>query len=86
LGDNLCCALRDINSFNSAYGNIARNCSLVNVNGVQTAVDYCYTSPPTGKLIYLKAQIGCAVGMLVVCAVYIFVYIFACFSICFKRD
>jgi hypothetical protein len=86
LGDNLCCALHDISSFNSAYGNIARNCSVINLNGLQTAVDYCYLSPPTGKLVYLKAQIAGAVAMLIACGIYVVVYVIACFGMCCRHE
>ncbi|CAF1501490.1 unnamed protein product, partial [Adineta steineri] len=86
LGDNLCCALRDIKSFNSAYGDIAKNCTPIYLNGVQTIVDPCYTSPPTAKYIFLKAQIGCSVGMLVTCGLYVLSYLFACCMICFGHD
>ncbi|CAF1181157.1 unnamed protein product [Adineta steineri] len=86
LGDNLCCALRDIKSFNSAYGDIAKNCTPIYLNGVQTVVDPCYTSPPTAKYIFLKAQIGCSVGMLVTCGLYVLSYLFACCMICFGHD
>ncbi|UJR11328.1 hypothetical protein I4U23_015509 [Adineta vaga] len=83
LGDSLCCALRDIKSFNSAYGDIAKNCTPVYFNGVQASVDMCYKSPPTDKYIFLKAQLGCAVGMLVTCALYIIAYFYGCCMVCF---
>jgi hypothetical protein len=86
LGTNLCCSLRGISTFNSNYGTIAENCTSIYTNGVQTVVDYCYTNPPTSKLIFLKAQIGCAAGMLIVCGLYVVAYIFACFAICFGHD
>ncbi len=83
LGVDLCCGLRGIDSFNSNYGNIAKNCTPIYVNGVQTVVDYCYLSPPTSKYPYLKGQLACAVGMLVSCGLYVVAYIFACLGICF---
>ncbi|CAF1113039.1 unnamed protein product [Adineta ricciae] len=83
LGDNLCCALRDMKSFNQDYDQIANECSPVTVNGVQTVVDPCSSSPPTAKLPYLRAQIGFAGAMIITCIVYAVVYIFAMFAICF---
>lgn len=83
LGENLCCGLRGINTFNSAYSNVAQNCTPVSFNGRQTVVDYCYVSPPTQKYVFLKAQLGCAVGMLVSCALYLIAYLFGCFMVCF---
>jgi hypothetical protein len=82
LGDTLCCALRDLNSFNSNYANIAKNCTPISFNGVQTVVDYCYLSPPSSKTIFLQAQMGCAAGMLITCGLYVVSYISACFGIC----
>lgn len=83
LGDNLCCALHGFDTFNSNYGTIAQNCTPIYISGVQTVIDTCSSSPPTSKLIFLKAQLGCACGMVVVCGLYVVAYIFACFGICF---
>ncbi|UJR19609.1 hypothetical protein I4U23_022743 [Adineta vaga] len=83
LGDNLCCALRDMKSFNQNYETIANECSPVTINGVQTVVDPCSSSPPTEKLTYLKVQIGLAGAMIITCIVYGVTYIFAMFGICF---
>ncbi|CAF3967996.1 unnamed protein product [Rotaria sordida] len=83
LGENLCCSLRGISTFNSNYGNVVKDCIPISSNGVQTVIDSCHLSPPTSKLSFLKAQLGCAIGMLAVCGLYVVLYLFACFGICF---
>ncbi|CAF4057364.1 unnamed protein product [Rotaria sordida] len=83
LGDNLCCSLHGISTFNSNYGNVVKDCMPISSNGVQTVIDSCHLSPPTSKLSFLKAQLGCAIGMLAVCGLYVVLYLFACFGICF---
>jgi len=79
LGSDLCCALHGIQSFNSNYSSVLESCTL-------SPVDTCSSSPPTSKVIFLEAQMGCAAGMLLVCCLYVIAYIFACFGICFGHD
>ncbi|CAF1437099.1 unnamed protein product [Rotaria magnacalcarata] len=86
LGENLCCALHDLSSINSNYGSIVTRCLKITMNGIQSVPDSCPSSPPTSKVVYLKAQLGCAAGMLAVCSINVLVYIFACFGICFGHD
>ncbi len=86
LGTDLCCGLHGISTFNSNYATTVQNCSGISISGIQTVVDPCYSNPPTSKLVFLKAQLGCSVGMLVVCGLYVVLYIFACFGICFGHD
>ncbi|CAF2168236.1 unnamed protein product [Rotaria magnacalcarata] len=81
LGDQLCCAVGSIPSFSSNYSGTLNTCS-----GYQTAgtiSNYTCKSKPTDKLPLLKAQLACACGMVVACALYALLYIFACVGICF---
>ena len=85
LGDQLCCAVRSIPSMRANYSSIFDQCGNAIVQG--TSANYtCPTGEPKDKLILIQAQLGCAVGMLVACAVYIVTYFMACFTMCFKRD
>lgn len=92
LPSNICCGLHGLSTFNGNYQNIVANCvsindpSVSNLININTGVDQCSQSPPTNKLVFLKAQLGCAVGMLAVCVLYVFLYIFACFGVCFGHD
>ena len=83
LGDQLCCAIRSISSFNSNYGSIAQNCTTALAQGTSSSSVYTCPVYPSSKLIYIQAQLGCAAGMLGICALYVVVYLFACFGICF---
>lgn len=83
MGTNICCLARDIQSYNSNYDSVVRQCSPVTVNGVQQVVDPCGSAPPTKKIPYLQAELGCACAMVVTCIVYIVLYIFAMCGICF---
>lgn len=88
LGDTLCCAIRGISDFTSNYyQTILTNCTTVLTTYGSSSAAFSAIScakTPTSKLVYIQAQLGVAVGMIVVCAVYIVVYLFACFGICFK--
>ncbi len=83
LGDQICCALRGIPSLQSNYTAILDQCGDAILYGNISSL-VC-TSVPYGKLIYIKAQLGCAVGMLVTCALYVVLFLFACFGVCFGR-
>jgi len=84
LGPQLCCAVRSIESFRSNYTAILDQCGQY----IQQGTISLYTCPsiPYGKLKYIQAQLGCAVGMLITCAIYVVIYVFACFGICFGHD
>jgi hypothetical protein len=84
LGDQLCCAVGSIPSLQQNYTTIFENCGYAISNG-NIAQLVCPTVP-YGKVIYLKAQLGCAVGMLVTCGVYVVLFLFACFGVCFGHD
>ena len=83
-GDQLCCAIRGISSFNSDYGSIAQKCTTSLLQGTSSTL----TCPvyPSGKLIYLQAQLGCAASMLAICGLYVVLYVFACAGICFGHS
>jgi hypothetical protein len=84
LGQQLCCAVRGIPSLQSNYTAIFNQCgTAIAQNTISTL--QC-PSTPYSKLILIQAQLGCAVGMLVSCAVYVVVFLFACFGVCFKGD
>ncbi len=84
LGNQICCALQGIPSLQANYSTILQNCANAIVNGNIGSL-LCQTVP-TGKLIYIQAQLGCAVGMLVVCGLYVIIFLFACFGVCFGHD
>jgi hypothetical protein len=82
LGDQLCCAVRSIQSFQSNYTAILKDCG--NALLQNTAASLRCPSIPYDKLPLIKAQLSCAVGMLVSCGLYVLLFIFACFGICFR--
>jgi len=84
LGDHLCCAVRSVESFRTNYTAIFEDCA----NAVQQGTISTRTCPsvPYDKLKLIQAQLGCAVGMLITCAIYVVIYVFACFGICFGHD
>ncbi len=84
LGDQICCALRGIPSLQSNYSAIFENCGRAIAQNIIASLT-C-PSVPYDKLSLIKAQLGCAVGMLVTCGLYVVVFIFACFGICFGHD
>jgi len=77
LSNQICCALQGIPTLQSNYSNALQTCSHALINGNISALT-C-PSVPTGKLIYIQIQSGCAVGMVLVCSIYIIVFLFACF-------
>ena len=83
LGEELCCAVRGIESMRSNYTAILNQCKDFILNN---SSDYSCPGIPYDKLKLVQAQLGCAVGMLVSCAVYVIIYLFACFGICFGHD
>jgi hypothetical protein len=84
LGDQICCALQGIPSLQSNYSAILQNCATAELDG--TISTMICPSVPTTKLIYIEAQLGCAVGMLVACGLYVVLFLFACFGVCFGHD
>ncbi|CAF3536727.1 unnamed protein product [Adineta steineri] len=84
LGDQICCALRGIPSLQSNYSAILDECALA-ITHNNSASLVC-PSVPYDKLGLIKAQLGCAVGMLVTCGIYVMLFLFACFGICFGHD
>ncbi|CAF0850071.1 unnamed protein product [Rotaria sordida] len=84
LGDQLCCAVRGIPSLSSNFSGVLDDCATAISQGTISSRT-CPTTP-TDKLPLLKAQLACAVGMLVSCGLYVVVFIFACFGICFGHD
>ena len=84
LGDELCCAVGGIPSFQQDYGTIAKECATaVTYKNISSLV--CRTRPVT-KLPYIQAQLAAACAMLVVCIIYVVVFLFACFGVCFGHD
>jgi hypothetical protein len=83
LGNQLCCAVRSIDSFRSNYTAILDQCINDIANGI---VRTCPDGSPNNKLKLIQAQLGCGVGMLISCGIYIVIYLFACLGICFGHD
>jgi hypothetical protein len=83
LGDKLCCAVRGVESFRTNYTAILEQCGQAILN--QQTVPVC-PATPYDKLKLIQAQLGCAVGMLITCAIYVVIYLFACLGICFGHD
>jgi hypothetical protein len=84
LGDLLCCAVRSVESFRSNYTSILNECRVAEQNNsIGTLVCPVY---PQDKLKLIQAQLGCAVGMLISCGIYVVIYVFACLGICFGHD
>ena len=81
LGPHLCCAVRSIDSMRTNYTAIWESCW----DAVQKGTINAKVCPriPYEKLNLIQAQLGCAVGMLISCAIYVVLYFFACFGICF---
>ena len=84
LGDQLCCAVRGIESLRANYSAIFEQCTAALQSG-HSAQLRC-PSVPHDKLKLIQAQLGCAVGILVTCGVYVIIYLFACLGICFGHD
>jgi hypothetical protein len=82
LGDVLCCAVRGVEAFRTNYTAVLDTCRTNYNNGI---VLLC-PAEPYDKLKYIQAQLGCAVGMLITCGVYVVIYVFACLGICFGHD
>ncbi len=85
LGDQLCCAVRGIPSLQANYSSIFNQCGTAISQGTSANLT-CPTGPPTSKLILIQAQLGCAAGMLVTCAVYVILFFFACCGVCFGHE
>lgn len=85
LGDKLCCALKGIPEFQSNYQQVLEGCGQLIAAGAKN-IDRCIDKPPNEKLVYLKAQLGVAAGMLATCAIYVVLFLFACFGVCFGHD
>ncbi|CAF1011586.1 unnamed protein product [Rotaria magnacalcarata] len=84
LGDQLCCAVRGIESYRANFSAIFDECGQAITQG--TISSKICPSIPYAKLKLIKAQLGCAVGMLITCAIYVVIYLFACLGICFGHD
>jgi hypothetical protein len=84
LGPQLCCAIGSIESFQHNYTATLEACGTAILDGDISQLT-C-KNQPFDKLRLIQAQLGCAVGMLISCGVYVLVYIFACFGICFGHD
>ncbi|CAF1039368.1 unnamed protein product [Rotaria sordida] len=84
LGDQLCCAVRGIESFRTNYSAVFEDCAQAIRDG--TISSKVCPSRPYDKLKLIQAQLGCAVGMLITCGIYVVIYIFACLGICFGHD
>ena len=83
LGDVLCCAIRGVDAFKSNYTAVLDSCRAAVTGGGSYSV--CPVTP-YDKLKYIQAQLGCAVGMLITCGIYVVIYVFACLGICFGHD
>ncbi len=84
LGSKLCCAVGSVASFRSNYTAILEDCAIAIQQGT-ISQKVCQVKP-VAKFQLIQAQLGCAVGMLISCAVYVVIYFFACFGICFGHD
>lgn len=84
LGDQLCCAIGGIPSFQQNYTSVLQECAEAIKSDTSSAVT-CRTRPVT-KLPYIQAQLAAACAMLVVCAIYVVVFLFACLGVCFGHD
>jgi len=84
LGPHLCCAVRSVESMRTNYTAIYDNCKTYVLDG--TIDRHTCPSIPYDKLKLVQAQLGCAVGMLITCAIYVVIYLFACLGICFGHD
>ncbi len=84
LGPELCCAVRSVESLRTNYTAIFDQCAQYVTQG--TISEYTCPSVPYNKLQLIQAQLGCAVGMLITCAIYVVIYLFACLGICFGHD
>ncbi len=84
LGDQLCCRVRSVPSLQQNYSAILQECGNVIANG--NISQLVCPSVPYDKVVYVKAQLGCGVGMLVTCGVYVALFVFACFGCCFGRN
>ncbi|CAF1234773.1 unnamed protein product [Rotaria sp. Silwood1] len=81
LGDTLCCIMRGVPTFSSNFTGVLQDCT--NALTLGTISSKTCPSIPYDKVSYIKAQLACAVAMVVTCAVYIVVFLFACFGVCF---
>jgi hypothetical protein len=72
-----------VESFRTNYTAILQSCGEAIANN--TPLPEC-PNIPYDKLKLIQAQLGCAVGMLITCAIYIVIYVFACLGICFGHD
>ena len=88
LGPQLCCAIGSVDSFRNNYSDKVQQCAnAISANTIDQYQCPSSNSPePTNKLALVQAQLGCAVGMLISCGVYVVVYLFACFGVCFGHD
>lgn len=84
MGDQICCALRGIPTLKNDYTAVFEDCGAAIING--TIASRVCPSTPYDKLIYIQAQLGCAIGMLVTCGLYVIVFLFACLGVCFGHD
>lgn len=84
LGPQLCCAVRSVDSFRSNYTAILEECGRYIADN--TINDHQCPVYPDGKLELVKAQLGCAVGIIISCGIYVVIYLFACLGICFGHD
>lgn len=84
LGPQLCCAVRSVDSFRSNYTSVLEQCAGYIQAG--TIGNYQCVNDPTAKIPFIQAQLGCAVGILISCGIYVVIYLFACLGICFGHD
>lgn len=81
LGDQICCALRGIPTLQTNYTAVLQDCTTRIRTGLYNSTTCDFR--PDEKVIYIKAQLGCAIGMLVSCGLYVILCLFACFGVCF---
>ncbi len=86
LGPQLCCAIRSVQSFQNDYSSRLETCTNGTLYGTIESLQCTDASRPVDKLSLIQAQLGCAVGMLISCGVYVLIYVFACFGVCFGHD
>lgn len=84
MGDLLCCAVNSVESFRSNYTATLDSCRQALTSN--TIASKVCQYPPNDKLKLIQAQLGCAVGMLITCGIYVVIYFFACLGICFGHD
>lgn len=83
LGNQLCCAIGGIPSFQQNYTSVLETCAQAIRYDNSSAVT-CRVRPD-GKLPYIQAQLAAACVMLVVCVIYVVVFLLSCLGICFGK-